>query len=204
MFEGYPENAFGLRVLQEEIRADVQKRLGKAIGLGELIILSQSAHLYRDTWEWAEKVTQANLPPYMRHMSRLDPKGNFIISLDREEIVLEHTGPGGEKIGEFRGRSGSELRDIMARENVVSLIPHAIDLGLEIMKAEMAKKLGMKYVQDQPLDLPAKQRPALKVFGPIDSPFVSKVTKTGIVQTQDEQTSYKEILHKARMSSMGV
>ena len=50
MFEGYPENALALRVLQEEIRKEVEQGL-KAKGqdidlkLGNLIILSQSAHI---------------------------------------------------------------------------------------------------------------------------------------------------------------
>ncbi|MBI4182190.1 MAG: thymidylate synthase [Candidatus Aenigmarchaeota archaeon] len=161
MFEGYPENAFGLRMLQEEVRAELSQRLRLPLRLGELMILSQSAHLYKDTWEWAEAVTKQQLPPLRRHLARLDPRGNFVISLDGEEIVLEHTGPGGEKIGEFRGRSGEELRDLLVRENVVSLIPHALDLGLELMKAELARTLGLAYAQDQPLPLGRERAPPL-------------------------------------------
>lgn len=153
MFEGYPENAFGLRMLQEEIRAALQQRTGKEMKLGELMILSQSAHLYKDTWEWASKVTEMHLPQFRKHMARLDPRGNFIISVDGDELVMEHTGPDGEKIGEFRGRTAAEMRNILVKENTVSLLPHALDLGIELSKAETSKKLGIEYAQDQPLPL---------------------------------------------------
>jgi len=160
MFEGYPENAFGLRTLQEEVRAALQERLGKPIGLGQLMILSQSAHLYKDTWEWAQNIVKKHLPPFRRTLSRLDPRGNFIISLKDGEIVMEHTGPAGEKIGEFRGKSGQDIREILVRENVISLLSHSLDIGMELKKAEIAKKLGIPYIQDQPLQLPAAEKPA--------------------------------------------
>lgn len=190
MFEGYPENAFGLRMLQEEIRASLQERLGKEVKLGEMMILSQSAHLYRDTWEWAEKITQHHLPDYTKHLSRLDPRGNFIISLDRGEIVLEHTGPGGEKIGEYRGRNGMELRDALIRENVISLTSHALDLGLELMKADVANRLGLEYIQDQPLPLETTEL------------TYAKKVKEGIVQTDSEKRMYARVLESAKMDSL--
>lgn len=196
MFEGYPENAFGLRTLQEEIRAELQQRLGKEIGLGELIILSQSAHLYKDTWEWAQKVTELHLSPFRKHMSRLDPRGNFIVSLDNGEIVLEHTSPSGERVGEFRGKSGAELRDILTRENVISLIPHAIDTGLELMKAEIAAKLGLEYNQDQDLEI--------KKGSASERVPVKRVIKDGITQTENQMKSYPKILREARIDSMWV
>jgi thymidylate synthase len=207
MFEGYPENAFGLRRLQEDIRKELQERLGKSVVLGELIILSQSAHLYRDTWEWAEKVTRLNLPAYTGHMSRLDPRGNFIISLEGQEIVLEHTGPGGEKIGEFRAATGEEMRDILSRENVVSLIPHALDLGMEIMKAETAKKLGIRYVQDQPLPLENRKSETssgIPAATPDGRTIQRRVIKEGIIQTESQKKLYPKILHDARIDSIAV
>ena len=197
MFEGYPENAFGLRMLQEEIRQELSERLKKEIKLGELIILSQSAHLYRDTWEWAEKVTSQHLPPYVRPLARLDPRGNFVISIEHGEIVLEHTGPSGEKIGEYRAKTGTELREILARENVISLIPHALDLGFEIMKAEIANKLGISYNQDQPLDL---DNPHKLSFA--NNP--KREVKDGVLQTEHQKKDYPLILQKARIDSLAL
>lgn len=161
MFEGYPENAFGLRSLQEEIRKEVVAGLkGKGAGidlkLGDLMILSQSAHIYKDCWETSQITVQKYLTgKYTYHLAELDPRGNFIITVDfgLGDIVVEHTSPTNEKIGEYRAKTAAELRDILTKEKIISLIPHALDLGIELMKAETALKLGIHYNQDQPLNL---------------------------------------------------
>ena len=160
MFEGYPENAFGLRALQEEIRKELAEKLKESnktidLKLGDLIILSQSAHIYDDCWETVETILKKHLTTkYTSHIADIDPRGNFVITVDygSQEIVMEHTSPANVKIGEFRGKTGFELMQTLTKEKVVSLIPHAIDLGLELMKAEIALKLGLHYNQDRPLD----------------------------------------------------
>ncbi len=157
MFEGYPENAFGLRALQEHIRKEwlATQPAETKLGLGHLMLLSQSAHLYEDTWNWAQKVAEKHLAPLRRHLAQFDPRGNFIISTDPEagKIVVEHTTPDKVSLGLYWAKTAAEMRDILARENVVSLPGHAIDLGSELQKAELSLKLGIPYRQDQPLDL---------------------------------------------------
>ena len=161
MFEGYPENCFGLRSLQEEMRQEVisglkEKGADTDLKLGDLIILSQSAHIYKDCWETSEITVRKYLTgKYTWHLADLDPRGNFIISIDfgTGEIVVEHASPTNEKIGEYRGKSAAELRDILTKEKTISLIPHALDMGMELMKAEVALKTGIHYNQDQPLNL---------------------------------------------------
>ncbi len=161
MFEGYPENAFGLRALQEEIRKELVEKLKEAnkpidLKLGDLIILSQSAHIYDDCWETVETILKKHLTTkYTSHIADIDPRGNFVITVDygSNEIVMEHTSPGNVKIGEFRAKSAEEMtRNILTKEKVISLIPHALDIGLELMKADIALKLGLHYNQDKPLD----------------------------------------------------
>ena len=160
MFEGYPENAFGLRSLQEEIRKEVASGLAEKgtpidLKLGDLMILSQSAHIYKDCWETAEITIKKYLTQkYTGHLADIDPRGNFVIQPDYStgEIVLEHTSPANVKIGEFRGKSAFELMQLLTKEKVVSLISHALDLGIELQKAETAIKLGIHYNQDRPLD----------------------------------------------------
>ncbi len=157
MFEGYPENCFGLRALQEEIRKEVVKGLQEKgtpldLKLGNLCILSQSAHIYDDSWEHCQKVVEKYLYPYRYHLAELDPRGNFVITIEGDDIVVEHTTPTNITLGIYRAKSATEMRDILIKENIVSLIPHALDLGLELMKAESAIKLKIHYNQDQPLN----------------------------------------------------
>ena len=159
MFEGYPENAFGLRMLQEEVRQQVvqglkeQGRNETNISLGSMVILSQSAHIYDDSWERCQKIVEKYIRKYQWHLNELDPRGNLIISIDDEHIIVEHTSPEKETLGIYKAKTATEMRDILIRENIVSLIPHALDIGLELMKAEIALKNGLEYQQDNPIDL---------------------------------------------------
>ena len=158
MFEGYPENALALRVLQEEIRKEVEqgkKAKGQEIDLklGNLIILSQSAHIYDDSWERCQKIVDMYLPRYAGLLSEFDPRGNLIISTEEDEIVVEHTSPTRETLGIYRAKSAEQIRDILVKENIISLVPHALDIGLELMKAEMAIKMNLHYVQDNKLEI---------------------------------------------------
>ena len=45
------------------------------------------------------------------------------------------------------------MRDVLVKENIISLVPHALDIGLELMKAEIAIKLNLHYTQDNKLEL---------------------------------------------------
>ena len=51
MFAAWPANAMGLRALQQYIRDQIQERSSYHLKMGPLITISQSAHIYDDTWE---------------------------------------------------------------------------------------------------------------------------------------------------------
>ncbi len=75
-----------------------------------------------------------------------DPKGDFRIWIWNGRIVCEH-----ESVT-IVGRSAKEILDTVIRLNLVSRLDHAGYLGRELMKAEIALKLGKNYVQDEPLN----------------------------------------------------
>ncbi|MBI2546635.1 hypothetical protein HYV81_05650 [Candidatus Woesearchaeota archaeon] len=165
MFEGYPENAFGLRSLQEEVRQQVisglkeQGRNDEAgIKLGSMVILSQSAHIYDDSWERCQKIVEKYIRRYQWHMNEFDPRGNLIITIGDENIIVEHTSPEKETLGIYKAKTAIEMRDILIRENIISLIPHALDIGIELMKAELAIAHGLEYLQDNPIELQRRKR----------------------------------------------
>lgn len=159
MFEGYPENAFALRVLQEEVRAAVEAGLRASapeskLGLGPLMILSQSAHLYDDCWERAQKTVDKFYDQYLSAAQyRYDPRGNIIITIEGDEIVVEHTSAARDTLGTYRAKSADEMRNILVRENIIGNTAHAVYIGKELQKAEVAIKLNVHFDQDQPLDL---------------------------------------------------
>ena len=79
---------------------------------------------------------------------RLDPMGYFRITLDGKEILVEHRFED-VTLREYRGRKASVLAapDRPGR-GPVSDINHAIYLGRQLAKAEMALKDGREFVQD--------------------------------------------------------
>ncbi|MBI4175823.1 MAG: hypothetical protein HY518_01350 [Candidatus Aenigmarchaeota archaeon] len=160
MFEAYPDNAFGLRSLQEVIRKELVAALkGKGVNadirLGELVINSQSAHVYKDCWDRAQALVDKYLEQHKPQPYEWDPRGSFVIHTDMEkgELVLDHISPSNEPIGEYRARTPEELRKMLSKEGVISLPAHALDLGFEIMKAYIAMKSGLEYNQDNPLQV---------------------------------------------------
>jgi thymidylate synthase len=148
MFEAWPENAFGLRALQEIIRRDLEKA-GLNVALGDLIINSQSAHIYEDCWEKAEQIVKSYYDMYVPAPSQqYDERGNFVINVVDGKIQVEHISPKGEHIGLYQGQTAKELRDILARQGIIGNIAHALYLGIELARAETALKQKIEYVQD--------------------------------------------------------
>jgi len=82
-----------------------------------------------------------------------DPKGFFVITLDRDagEIILCHYLPDNAPAHEMRGRAAEAMVLGLIRENLISQLSHAGYLGAELAKAEAALRLGARYEQDRPL-----------------------------------------------------
>ena len=77
----------------------------------------------------------------------LDPMGYFRVTLDGKEIMVEHRFED-VTLREYRGRTAASLQHQIARDVAVSDINHAIYLGRQLAKAEMALKDGREFVQD--------------------------------------------------------
>lgn len=146
MFEGWPENAFALKVLQNLILKKLKKKgkdKFKNLTLGDLVTVSQSAHLYGDCWDSARRVIEKNYTTVVGHPCfQQDPRGNFVISLlsDEDEVQVEHIAPNGESLQIYKGRTAQELFNKLSKNQAVSLLSHAFYLGAELEKAEIALK----------------------------------------------------------------
>jgi len=95
-------------------------------------------------------------PGGQREPLQYDPKGYFVITLDREgeQIVLRHYLPDHTPAHEMRGRSAGPMLLGLLREGLVSQLSHAGYLGEELAKAQAAMQLGLRYDQDRPLRSP--------------------------------------------------
>jgi len=84
-----------------------------------------------------------------------DPKGYFLIKLfpEKREIGVRWMDYDREPQLEVYGTDAESIVQTLVREGLVSTLQHAAYLGFELHKAEVALRLGLSYVQDEPLEL---------------------------------------------------
>jgi thymidylate synthase len=154
MFSAWPANALGLRALQQHIRDAIATCSEYNLNMGPLITISQSAHIYDDCWENADNLIQSQYPKICKQRDYADPSGSFVISVQDDKIIVEHMTPGsGETINCYCGKSAMQLYRQIAVNCPSLQVEHAMYLGTELQKAEIAISVqqGSIYHQDKPL-----------------------------------------------------
>lgn len=154
MFSAWPANAMGLRALQKHITDAVTKQSTHHLKMGPLITISQSAHIYDDCFENADKLIQHQYSKILQQKDYADPSGNFMVSIQDNTILVEHTTPGsGEVVNCYSGKSASLLSRQIAADCPGLQVEHAMYLGTELQKAEVVLSMsqGLVYEQDKPL-----------------------------------------------------
>lgn len=109
-------------------------------------------------------------PGGTREPLQYDPKGYFVITLDREQerIILRHYLPDHTPIHEMRGRTAGPMLLGLLREGLVTQLSHAGYLGEELAKAEAAVRFDLRYDQDRPLR--RREAPAATLEAPAQVP----------------------------------
>jgi thymidylate synthase len=154
MFSAWPANAIGLRALQQHIRDAIAARSKYDLSMGPLITVSQSAHIYDDCWENADKLIQSQYAKICQQRNYDDPSGSFVISVQDGKIVVEHMTPGsGEVINCYSGKLASQLYRQITADCPTLQVDHAFYLGTELQKAEfvLTKPEDIVYEQDKQL-----------------------------------------------------
>ena len=92
----------------------------------------------------------------------MDPRGYFLIEIDREKKLLragycKFTKLGNKPINDMvsivSGRTAIEIVNTLIRNKYISTLQHAADMGIELHKAELALKYKLNYVQDKDLKI---------------------------------------------------
>ncbi|MEM2185173.1 MAG: dihydropteroate synthase-like protein [Candidatus Methanomethylicia archaeon] len=81
----------------------------------------------------------------------IDPFGTFNIRVNHKEKFIEALYNGRMKRILIKGRSAKDIRREIVSRNLISQISHAMYLGCELAKAEIALQLGKSYIQENPL-----------------------------------------------------
>jgi len=79
-----------------------------------------------------------------------DEKGYFNIFTDGGKIVAVHNNPRGKNVI-IKGKNSQELINEIKDRDLVSEFGHALYLGRELEKAEIAIRTGRSYIQDEPI-----------------------------------------------------
>ena len=92
----------------------------------------------------------------------MDPKGYFLIAIDREKKILmvgycvfKKLGnkPINDMISVISGKTAIEIVNTLIKHKYISSLQHAADMGIELCKAELALKYKLDYVQDKNLKI---------------------------------------------------
>ena len=93
---------------------------------------------------------------------KMDPKGYFLIAVDKNEKFIKvgyckftklGNNPVNDMVAEIKGKTAIELVNTLIREKFISSLQHAADMGIELHKAEMSLKYGFKYIQDKEIKI---------------------------------------------------
>jgi thymidylate synthase len=141
MFFGWPENTYGLRTLQESVRTMVCARAGdfqeaSRYGLGDLVIISQSAHIYERDWAPALEIVEKHRHPKMHR----DEKGEWLFVVrDDGSVTADLSEKDSLPVKRIEGSPRDILR-MIAQDRLVSDIGHALWVGFLLGKyAEKGK-----------------------------------------------------------------
>lgn len=147
IFSGWILNIFGLRALQKYI-AD---KLGQK--LGTLTVFSNCSHVYENEWQQAYDLVK-------KYGDKLDcasdPRGYVVINTDEDKKLIRatHFSPVGKIIKVYeedgaRPKAYMHLYNQLVKDNVISQISHAFDVGAQIGGAEAALKNDLVFIQDE-------------------------------------------------------
>ena len=91
---------------------------------------------------------------------KMDPKGYFLIGVDKKKRVIQvgyckftrlGNSPINDMVAVVKGKTAIEIVNTLIREQFISTLQHAADMGIELHKAELSLKYGFKYIQDKDL-----------------------------------------------------
>ena len=187
MVQGWPENAYGC--------AAIQKHIADSIGVetGIITIVSGSAQIYKHYYQQVEEMLQKF---YKYEVSYHDAKGNYVIQIINNEIVVKLLHPvSNRELEIFKGTRARKLSlDISSKVRMFDAF-HAMYLGNELLKAELALKNKLNYEQDKDLEIKFQEPELIKeVIKPIikEEPKI-ELPKVEIKHIQKPQELPKEI-----------
>jgi len=148
MFKAWPINFVAQIELAKYIVTEINKIAKTNFKLGSVTSISMSAHIYQTDFERVMKV----LEKYSNRKEGFipDPKGNFLIYIENEKVILEHRTPDNSTLlsrEEFKNFE-EVPKFIRNNENMFTPPSHAAYLINELRNAFEKLGRGEEYIQD--------------------------------------------------------
>lgn len=154
VYHDWPRDALALRLLHRNVLDLLNSRAPELrYKLGPMTSVMTSAYVPRDSIDDISRVIGCCLP---RVICRHDPRGDLFIKLVDGCIVLTHQSPSGLPLNTYKFKNVLEAMESLTRDLVISDVNHAVYIGMELSKVEMALKHKLTYVQDEPLQFTVK------------------------------------------------
>ena len=110
-------------------------------------------------WKIKNNITKSISAKYDRiHDWKVDPKGYFLIRIDKEfnlirvgYCIFVKLGQDSthDMIAEVTGKTAIEIVNTLIKEGYISTLQHSADMGIELHKAQLALKYNLEYIQDK-------------------------------------------------------
>jgi hypothetical protein len=148
--KGWVENVYGVMKLMEEVAHDTGYEVGR------LVVDSESGHVYKGDLPWVEEIVREHVwdgkpVRVFRPEDIGDPRGNWNINIVDGQIValLQHP-KSGMPLVELKGRTARQISSQLIMLGLIEQPDHAMDIAMELAKAEISLQLGITYTQDKP------------------------------------------------------
>lgn len=128
-----------MRIASEMMALTRDRPYPKDLGI-DLLILKEKRRRREPPLSYRNTVEAGPVPEEIMY----DPKGNFRIGIEGDEIVIVHGNTA------IRGKHWDEVLETLLARDMVSRLDHAAYLGKELYKAELALRFGRSYEQDGP------------------------------------------------------
>jgi len=151
-YDAWPRNAFAIRKLQKRIADEINCKLG------DLITIISSAHIYSRSFKAVTTLLKEypiidNVTFDLTSNVMQDPRGNINIEVIDKKIKITHLTQDGKRIDEHYVKNAKEGILWIRWQQKISDVHHAMFIGQELEKAEIALKNNLKYTLDKQLDL---------------------------------------------------
>lgn len=136
------KNVYGLIAIQRYVSKNINIQVGSITVISHSITVDPNA---LERIEVARKIVDSKTTDNVIDRSngkqtlREDPCGYFSIYVKDGYIIVEHK-TNGNIINTYRGKSAIELEHQLARDNIISLISHAMYVGRELYRNESLLK----------------------------------------------------------------